>query len=71
MTLEIGSKVLKLACPWGQPGEVRHIDGDTVWVAWGDGRIGSIAISELCGAENITKQDAKKVRAKCASKTTR
>ena len=62
MTLEIGSKVLRLACPWGDPGEIRHVDGELVFVVWPDGKLGSIDRNQLCGAANITQRGAPKKR---------
>ena len=62
MTLEIGSRVLKLSAPWGEPGEIRHIDQDTCFVVWPCGKLGSIDRRELCLADNITQQGAAKKR---------
>lgn len=62
MNLTSGSRVLRISRPWGEPGEIRHVDGDTCWVVWSDGKMGSINRLELCGFENIAQPAVAKKR---------
>jgi len=65
MELTEGSTVLRIREPRGEPGTVLHLDGDSVFVRWGDGRMGTCSRTELCGAENLSRP-AKKKRGKKA-----